>query len=90
MEENPRNEPTSAPPGAGNMTLYGHTMLYDEHQMIDILHTPAGFEVKNDIIFLNSMIMTSNRFPENYEQMGGETEQGTQVTNRGEISQPLR
>lgn len=27
------------------------------------------------------MIMTSNRFPENYEQMGGETEQGTQVTN---------
>uniref|UniRef100_I1R2R7 ATPase AAA-type core domain-containing protein n=1 Tax=Oryza glaberrima TaxID=4538 RepID=I1R2R7_ORYGL len=37
----------------------------------DILHTPVGFE--------NSMIMTSNRFPENYEQMGGETEQGTQV-----------
>uniref|UniRef100_A0A0D3HKC5 Uncharacterized protein n=1 Tax=Oryza barthii TaxID=65489 RepID=A0A0D3HKC5_9ORYZ len=93
------------------MTLYGHTMLYDEHQMMsdstrigqqctftglmheimqtpksainvdqdylgmfrDILHTPARFE--------NSMIMTSNRFPENYEQMGGETEQGTQVTN---------
>lgn len=27
------------------------------------------------------MIMTSNRFPENYEQMGGEIEQGTQVTN---------
>nr|BAD25158.1 hypothetical protein [Oryza sativa Japonica Group] len=109
MEENPRNEPTSAPPGAGNMTLYGHTMLYDEHQMMsdstrigqqctftglmheimqtpksainadqdylgmsrDILHTPAGFE--------NSMIMTSNRFPENYEQMGGEIEQGTQA-----------